>query len=129
MRRALAGPHTVRMGGSTRHWGGRERPETDEGEPLAGQQVETLGVADVVLSILKAQPEMPWASAASVWRQRRGDVVYVRVTLLERPPPAQPGEEAAGAGGRTQVIAEFAAQRLGGDLVTAFGAKDVIILQ
>ena len=126
-------------GGCHDHWGG-PRPHTavmaadpplrtDAGEPTAWQQVETLGVADVVMSILKAQSGMPWASAAAVWRQRRDGGVYVLVTLLERPPSARPGGGPAEVSGRAQVIAEFAAQRLGEDRVTAFGANDVIILQ
>lgn len=104
-------------------------PRTAAGEPTAWQQVETLGVAEVVMCILKAQSGVPWANAAAVWRQRRGSGVYVLVTFLERSPSTRSGGGPAEVGGRAQVIAEFAAQRLGEDLVTAFGANDVIILQ
>ena len=51
----------------------------DGREPSARRQVETLGVADVVVSILEARKDKPWATAAAVWRQHRGDPVYVRV--------------------------------------------------
>jgi hypothetical protein len=106
-------------------------PGIDGGEPSppGWRQVETLKVADVVMSILQARKATPWASAAAVWRQHRGSIVYVLVTLLERPPPPRPGDGQADADGRAQVIAEFAARRLGEDLATAFGANDVIILQ
>jgi hypothetical protein len=97
-------------------------------ESPAPRQVETLGVADVVVSILEARKEKPWASAAAVWRWRRGGTVCVRVILLEHAPAPGPDEGAQELQGRTEVIGEFAARRLGGDLVTAFGAKDVIVL-
>jgi hypothetical protein len=113
-------------------------PGSDGREPPAWRQVETLGVADVVVCILQARKERPWASAAGVWRQHRGGTVYVRVILLESAPApsssaasfsaASPDAGAAGQDERSEVIGEFAARRLGADLVTAFGAKDVIVL-
>ena len=81
----------------------------------------------MVMSILEARKEMPWASAAAVSRQRRGDAVYVRVTLLENA-SLTAGDGPADTDGRIQVIAGFAARQLGEELFTAFGDKDVIIL-
>jgi hypothetical protein len=103
-------------------------PGIDGREPPARRQVETLGVADVVVSILEARKDKPWATAAAVVRQRRVDTVHVRVILMESASAPSPGPGGAGQEGRTEVIGEFAARRLGEDLITAFGLKDVIIL-
>ncbi len=88
-----------------------------------GQSVETLGIADVVMTILEARKAMPWATAAAVSRESRGDVIHVRVRLLGSSdrPEDQPG--------RGEVVAAFAARQLGADLVAAFGSKDRIILK
>ena len=91
----------------------------DGGAAPDGQSVETLGIADVVMTILQARRTMPWATAAAVSRESRGDVIHVRVRLLgssERP-------------GRGDVVATFTAHQLGTDLVAAFGSKDSIILK
>jgi hypothetical protein len=103
-------------------------PGTEGGGSAGWQQVDTLGVADVVVSILEARKEMPWASAAAVSRQRSGGAIYVQVSLLERA-SSSPGEGATGTDGRIAVVAGFAAAALGEELVTAFGDKDVIILK
>ena len=89
----------------------------------SGQSVETLEIADVVMTILQARKTMPWATAAAVSREHRGDVIHVRVSLLEASgrPEDQPG--------RGDVVAAFTARRLGADLAAAFGQKDVIILK
>jgi hypothetical protein len=79
------------------------------------------------MSILEARKEMPWASAAAVSRQRHGSAIYVRVTLLEHA-SLTAGHEPTDTDGRIQVVAGFAARQLGEELVTAFGDKDVIIL-
>lgn len=97
------------------------------GESPGWRQVETLGVADVVMSILEARKEIPWASAAAVSRQRHGSTTYVQVSLLERA-SSSPGDAATDADGRIQVIAGFAARQIGEELATAFGDKDVVIL-
>src|SRR5450756_2897924 len=55
-------------------------PGIDGGEFLGWRQVETLGVADVVMSILEARKEMPWASAAAVSRQHHDNAIYVQVS-------------------------------------------------
>jgi hypothetical protein len=78
------------------------------------------------MSILKARNQMPWANAAAVSRQRRADAIYVQVSMLEH--SSSPGQPATDGDGRIEVIAGFAARRLGEELVTAFGNKDVIIL-
>jgi hypothetical protein len=52
----------------------------------------------------------------------------VRVILMESASAPSPDPGGAGQEGRTEVIGEFAARRLGEDLITAFGLKDVIIL-
>ena len=85
--------------------------------------METLGIADVVMTILEARKTMPWATAAAVSRESCGDMIHVRVSLLESSgrPEDQPG--------RGDVVAAFTARRLGADLVAAFGSKDVIILK
>jgi len=103
-------------------------PGTDDGGSPGWRQVETLGVADVVMSILEARKEMPWASAAAVSRQRRGSTTYVQVSLLERS-SSSPGSGPTDADGRIQVIAGFAARQIGEELATAFGDKDVVILK
>ena len=92
--------------------------------PMAsGQSVETLGIADVVMTILEARKTNPRATAAAVSRESCGDVIQVRVSLLESSgrPEDQPG--------RGDVVAAFTARQLGADLAAAFGQKDVIILQ
>jgi hypothetical protein len=88
--------------------------------PPSWQAVEALGVPEIVVAILEARKTKPWATAAHVSREQRDDLVYVRVTLLEKP---------AGESGRGEVIAAFAAYGLGEDLALAFGEKDVIILK
>jgi len=95
----------------------------DGGAAPDGQSVETLGIADVVMTILQARQTMPWATAAAVSRESRGDVIHVRVRLVgswERPEDRP---------GRGDVLAAFTGRQLGADLVAAFGSKDRIILK
>jgi len=94
----------------------------DGGAAPDGQSVETLGIADVVMTILQARRTMPWATAAAVSRESRGDVIHVRVSLLES------SEHPEGQPGRCDVAA-FTARQLGADLAAAFGSKDRIILK
>jgi hypothetical protein len=91
------------------------------------QQVQTLRVADVVMTILKARKAMPSATAASVSRMKHGDGYRVFVSLLEGSPPADAG--ATQPGGIDGAVAIFVARELGQDLADAFGGKDVFILQ
>ena len=93
-----------------------------------GQSVETLGIADVVMTILEARKTMPWATAAAVSRESRGDVIHVRVSLLESSPSSSGGRP-EDQPGRSDVIAAFDVRRLAADLAAAFGPKDVIILK
>ena len=77
------------------------------------------------MTILEARKTMPSATAASVSRERRDDLLYVRVTLLENPSAGTAG----GPDGHGAVVAAFTVRRLDDDLSAAFGQKDVIILK
>lgn len=103
--------------------GDRPSPGTEPDLPL-DSPAESLGVAEVVMTILEARKIMPRATAASVSRQQRHDLLYVRVTLLESPPASPAGQPGIG-----EVVAEFTVRRLDEDLAAAFGQKDVIILK
>jgi hypothetical protein len=92
------------------------------------QEVQTLRVADVVMTILKARRAMPSATAAAVSRTRNGDGYQVIVSLLEGSPSADAAALDAGPG-PGEAAAVFAACELGKDLADAFGDKDVFILQ
>jgi hypothetical protein len=94
-----------------------------EPPPPYWQQVQTLGVADVVMTILQARKTMPSATAAAVSRDRHGKGFRVHVHLLDsdRTAEARYGTEGA--------VAIFLARELGDDLVEAFGSEDVIILK
>src|SRR5690348_6668603 len=74
------------------------------------QEVQTLRVADVVMTILKARKAMPSATAASVSRTRHGDGYQVLVSLLEGSPSA---DAAALDGGLDGTAAVFVARELG----------------
>jgi hypothetical protein len=114
--------HTARMASSS-------DPPAGDGPPSpAWQHVDTLEVTQIVLAILEAQKTMPWATAATVSRERHGDATYVRVSLLEGASPAPDGGGGGGGGGGT-VIAAFTVRRLGEDLARAFGDRDVITLK
>jgi hypothetical protein len=94
-------------------------PTTGDGQlPDGWQRAETLGVAEVVMTILKARKAIPAATAATVSRERRGDAFHVRVSLTE-----ETGDATA------RVIADFVAGQLGQDLTDAFDGKDVIVLK
>jgi hypothetical protein len=95
--------------------------------PPDWQQVQTLRVADVVMTILKARKAMPSATAAAVSRTKHGDGYRVLVSLLEDSPPADGG--GGHPGGIDDAVAIFIARDLGQDLADAFGSTDVIILQ
>jgi hypothetical protein len=77
------------------------------------------------MTILEARKTMPWATAASVSREWRHDLLHVRVTLLENAGAAAAG----GPDGHGEVVAVFTVRRLDEDLSAAFGQKDVIILK
>jgi hypothetical protein len=90
------------------------------------QQVQTLRVADVVMTILKARKAMPSATTAAVSRVRHGSGYRVLVRLLEGSTEADAADLEAGVDGAAAV---FVARELGQDLADAFGDKDVFILQ
>jgi len=100
-------------------------PSTGDSAPPDWQQVQTLRVADVVMTILKARKAMPEATAAAVSRMRHGTGYRVLVRLLEDSPSA----DGADSGGIDGAAAVFVARELGKDLADAFGDKDVFILQ
>jgi hypothetical protein len=94
------------------------------------QQVQTLRVADVVMTILKARKAMPSATAAAVSRTRHGSGYRVLVRLMEGCPSgdaAHRADDMDGTGAGT--VAVFVARELGQDLADTFGDKDVFILQ
>ena len=101
-------------------------PTSGDGASPDWQEVQTLRVADVVMTILKARKAMPSATAAEVSRARHGDGYRVLVSLLGGTPPtgtAAPKDDVDG------TAAVFVARELGKDLADAFGDKDVFILQ
>lgn len=107
-------------------------PSTDGGQPSsAWQRVETLGVAQIVVLILEARKTMPWATAATVSRERHSDAFRVRVSLLKGAPSEVAGDpgDHDGSGAVGKVIASFTVGRLDQDLADAFGDKDVITLK
>jgi hypothetical protein len=116
----VPGPHTGDMPLSTRSSAGDDAPPD-------WQQVQTLRVADVVMTILQARKAMPAATAAAVSRARHGDGYRVLVSLLEGSPSVDTG--CGHPGGADEAVAIFVARELGKDLAEAFGGKDVIILQ
>jgi len=100
------------------------------GGPPAGpywQQVQTLGVAEVVMTILEARKTMPSATAAAIRRESDGGGFRVRVSFLEE--TASEDEKPGHPEGDGTVIAIFVAGELGRDLTDAFGDRDVIILR
>jgi hypothetical protein len=113
------GRHTVRMPLSTGSSSG-------DGASPDWQQVQTLQVADVVMTILKARKAMPAATAAAVTRTRHGAGYRVLVRLLE----GSPAPDAVPLDGDVDgAVAIFVARDLGPDLAEAFGEKDLFILQ
>jgi hypothetical protein len=102
-------------------------PSSGDGASPEWQQVHTLRVADVVMTILKARKAMPSATAATVSRTKHADGYRVLVSLLDGSGPAP---DAADLDGDVEgVAAIFIARELGTDLADAFGGKDVFILQ
>jgi hypothetical protein len=97
---------------------GRPRPDW--------QQVQTLRVADVVMTVLQARKKMPSAIAAAVSRAKHGDGYRVVVRLLDSSPRIGAEDPDDGVEG---AVAIFVARELGADLAVAFDDKDVIILQ
>lgn len=103
-------------------------PPTADGPPSPHrQQVMTLGVAEVVMTILEARKTMTSATAAAVSRDRQDGGVRVRVSLLEG--TQSPDGTEGGPDGTERVIAIFMARELSGDLADAFGTTDVITLK
>jgi hypothetical protein len=102
-------------------------PRSGDGASQDWQQVQTLRVADVVMTILTARKAMPSATAAAVSRTKHGDGYRVLVSLLEGSPSADDAADLEG--GIDAATAVFVARELGQDLVDAFGGKDVFILQ
>lgn len=105
-------------------------PSSGDGALPDCQQVQTLRVADVVMTILKARKTMPSATAAAVSRARHDGGYRVLVSLLEG--STQGSTEADAASLEVDIdgaAAVFLARELGEDLADAFGDKDVFILQ
>jgi hypothetical protein len=105
----------------------RARSSSGDSVPPDTHQVQTLRVADVVMTIFNARKAMPSATAAAVSRVRDGEGYRVVVSLLEDGPLTDGGS--GHPGGADEAVAIFIARELGKDLADAFGSKDLIILQ
>lgn len=104
-------------------------PPAGGGQPSPDwQQVQTLGVAEIAMTILEARKTMPTATAAAVCRERHGGGFRVRISLLEDEPQAAGGNP-HDRDSAARVVVIFVARQLGKDLADAFGEKDVIILK
>jgi hypothetical protein len=115
--------HTIRMPPST-------GPSSSESASPDWQQVQTLRVADVVMTILKARKAMPSATAATVSRTRHGSGYRVLVRLMEGCPSADAANPEDDLDCTMEgTAAVFVARELGQDLADTFGDKDVFILQ
>jgi hypothetical protein len=101
-------------------------PSSGDGALPDWQQVQTLRVADVVMTILKARKAMPSATAAAVSRAKHGGGYRVLVSLLEGSAEVDAADLEVGIDGAAAI---FVARELGQDLTDAFGDKDVFILQ
>jgi hypothetical protein len=98
-------------------------PECGDEQPPGGwQQVTTLGLVEVVMTVLCARKAAPSATAAAVSRERYGNRFHVQVSLLNEPDPENNGHSVV-------VVADFRADFLGQDLDNAFEGKDVIVLK
>jgi hypothetical protein len=103
-------------------------PLTDGAQPSpVWQQVQTLGVAEIAVTILNARKTMPGATAAAVSREKHGGGFRVRVSLRGDAPSPDDGNPQDQRSGEEE-IAIFVARHLGKDLTDAFGGRDVIIL-
>jgi hypothetical protein len=101
-------------------------PGSGDGATPDWQQVQTLRVAEVVITILKARKAMPAATAAAVSRTSHGTGYRVLVRLLEGSAAVDAVDPDGDADGAAAV---FVARELAPDLAEAFGEKDVFILQ
>jgi hypothetical protein len=86
--------------------------------------METLGLADVIMTILRARRAIPDATAAEVTRERHQTVTHVRVSLRREQPTGEPGHSPGAA-----LIGRFRVRQLDSDLVEAFQGRDVLILK
>jgi hypothetical protein len=100
-----------------------------DGSAPGWQEVETLGLADVIMAILRGRRSVPAAKTAEVARERQPTATHVRVSLCHAPLPGPvPGGQARAAQPAV-TIALFKARRLDSDLTEAFKGRDVIILK
>ncbi len=121
----VRGMHTANMASSS------DPLADDRPSSPVWQQVDTLEVTQIVLAILEARKTMPWATAATVSRERHGDEFHISVTLL-RSSPSMSRDHREGHGdasGAGEVVAAFTVRQLGEDLACAFGDRDVITLK
>jgi hypothetical protein len=100
----------------------RARPGRLRYVPTNWQQVQTLGVTEVVTAILRARKTLPSATSAAVSRESHGTGFRVHVHLLDGTEPPEDHYTPEGA------VAIFLARELGTDLAEAFGGSDVIVL-
>jgi hypothetical protein len=101
----------------------------DRWPPCDVQRVETLRFAEVVMAIISSRQAAPWANAAAIARERRGEEFQVHVWLLDDEAPLSPGSIKAALADHGKIIAVFGASHLGKDLEDAFAGNDVMVLK
>ena len=87
-------------------------------------RTETLGLAEVALTILRGRQALRGAVAAVVDREAHSDGFRVRISLLGSTPDADRAQPSEGL-----VIAAYIVRILGSDLAEAFGGEDTIVLK
>jgi hypothetical protein len=90
--------------------------------------VETLRLAEVVMAIISSRQAAPWATAAAIAREKRGEETLVHVWLLDDQAPLSAGSVAPALPDHGEIIAVFGTSHLGKDLEDAFAGYDVVVL-
>jgi hypothetical protein len=91
--------------------------------------VETLRFAEVVMAIISSRQAAPWATAAAIARERRGEEFLVHVWLLDDEASLSPDSVEAALTGHGKIVAVFGTSHLGKDLEDAFAGNDVMVLK